>query len=319
MSSKKRVLVILVCVVVAAIATMLWMNTLKGSQPKLTEVVTTTKPILRGYPFIQDQLTTISIASNRVTQDMVLKKEDLLNKFATRDIDPNIPVLKEYAGDSFAIRNLSEGMVPVRIPVDSRSQGGVIPGDRANIIITHSADKESGRPAYSEVLAYNVKVLDLLYDTGGKVDEQTVKENTTEGKDPISGVGGGGISSTVTNKIDGIDGKYPILITMEVTHEISLKVQDLIADKATFAIELDPWRYNQIQSLKDILDKKTGTIIKFFDGGNKSLSDFQTEYTKILDLKKELLFQNGGVGYEKDYFLKLVRSQIAIMEKSSYH
>jgi hypothetical protein len=312
-SGKKRLLVILVCVIIAVVVTILWTSSLKSSQPKLTEVVTVTKPVLRGYPFIQDQLTTIKIDSTTVSKDMVIKKEDLLNKFATRDVDPNIPVLSPYAGDSFAIRDLSEGMVPVRIPVDARSQGGVIPGDRANIIVTHPANKDTGAGSYSEILALNVKVLNLLYDTGSVEDQKSVKQNTIEGKDPING--GGGSSSAIVQKIDGLNGKYPTLVTMEVTPDVSIKVQNLVSDKDTFAIELDPWRYDQIMSLKDILDKKISTMIKFYDSGAKPLADFQSEYSKVTDLKKELTAQNGGIGYEKDFYLKLVRSQIAILEK----
>ncbi|MNY85570.1 hypothetical protein D3C78_17570 [compost metagenome] len=311
--NKKKLGVIVISSLIAVVATLILFTLSKGSEEEYVDIVVLNKILLRGEQFTSAQLDPMSIPKAKLSNSMIVNADDLVGKYAIRDIDPTSPIQKTWVGDSVSVRSVSEGMVPIRIPVTEQSQGGAIPGDRVNILMTTQAAVQAGqlvKAASTETIANNVRVINLLYNEGAELTEKQVAEANSEGQ-TASATGATG--DAAINKLDPGKTEFPILVTVEVDPAIARYIIDGIANKNAFSLEVDPWQYDKVSTLKEAITKEMDTLIKFSGG---TLVDFKKAYSRLTSMENEFLKANGGgAGYEKEFYRTLVRTKIDVVKK----
>lgn len=302
MNNRTKFIVIGICTLVAILCTMLLFSLAQGGKEEEVEVLFLERFIPRGEPILNSDVTFVPMKASEKRNGMIVDEEFILNKYALKDLEPGVPLYERDLGDSVAIRNLSTGMVPVRIPVDERTVGGVLAGDRANILVTKVTEDNRSKKASTEVLAYNVRVLSLIYKDAYEQDQKALYES--ENHETSTG--------SLTNTFSGVNEDFPIIATVETLPEVAKSIHNAIAVEHIVSLEFDPWRHDKVKSLKAALDSKSKSLLSYFDS-NESWSEFQSEYDKLLSLREELFHHNGGYIYEEEYFVNLTRTQIQIL------
>jgi pilus assembly protein CpaB len=176
---KNRTILGILCIILSLVIYFVVTPLFNASVNAKVSIVRVTKSISKGEPITKDEITTIEVGRYNLPQNVVIKPNDAIGKYAVADLIPGDYILKEKmsnqkGGDNSYLYSLDGTKQAISVSIKSFASGlsGKLIGDDIVSIISVN---NNGSAIILPELQY-VKVLAVTVNSGVDAENQQVKQ-----------------------------------------------------------------------------------------------------------------------------------------------